>query len=299
MQKGTNAIQMMTMKNILAMLLLTTLVGCKDEPEQIPAYLNLQPFTVNAQGGASWQKLTDGWLYVNGEYLGAYTLPATVPVLAEGASDIVLFPGVKENGIAASPNIYPQLLRWDANDVNLKPGEVTNLQPATAYDPDTKFPFGLTRGDFDGGSSIVIENRDEDVVNSFEITTDGAFAGKCILMELDTAHPSMDIATEIVEGIPVTGAPEVWLELHYKCDVPIFLYLIYADSGSEGTTPVYQFNNSENWNKIYINLTEAITASQADQYRLLFRTIIPKDSAGKYTQLTGTIRLDNIRMTHL
>jgi hypothetical protein len=288
------------MKHFLPFILLVAVLGCKDEPEQIPSYLDLQPFSVNAQGDASWHKITEGWLYVNGEYLGAYTLPATVPILAEGKSEVWLYPGVKKNGILATPDIYPELTRWESKNVNLTAAQTTTIQPSTVYELDAKFSFGIGRGDFDGGSNMILEDRDTDQVTTFSITSDGAFAGKCILMELDTAHPVIEFATEKVTGLPITGLPEVWVEMHYQCDMPFYLYLLYAKSGSnEGEQSVFQFNNSENWNKIYLNITEALTNTQGDTYRLFFRAGLPKDSFGKFSQPTGTIRIDNIRLVHL
>lgn len=290
----------MIIRTIFALFFICVWLGCKDQPEQIPAYLHIKPFTVNAQGDASWHKLTEGWLYVNGEYLGAYTLPATVPILAEGPSDVLVFPGVKQNGIAASPNIYPILTRWEGTGIQMTPAETTEIQPTTIYDPSAKFPFGAGRGDFDIGSSIILENRDDDPATTFSLSTDGAFAGKCILIELDTAHPVIEIATESVFNLPITGLPEVWLELHYKCDIPFDLYLLYTQAGGvEGSQGVFSFNPSENWNKIYLNLTQAITATQFNNYRLNFRARLPTDDQGKFTQLTGALRLDNLRITHL
>jgi hypothetical protein len=288
------------MKKQLLLCCLLAIFGCKDEPERIPSYIKIQPFTANAQGDASWHKITEGWLYVNGEYLGSYTLPATVPVLAEGKSEVLVFPGVKKNGILATPDIYPVLTRWESKNVVLTPGEDTEVKPATVYDVATNFPLGIGRGDFDGGSSLLFESRDSDPSTTYSLSTDGAFFGKCLLMEMDTAHPVIEIASEIAEGLPITGSPEVWLELHYNCDMTFYLYLLASSNGSdEQSQAIYQFNPTENWNKIYLNLTEAIIDSQAKNYRLFFRAGLPKDSSGKYTQMTGTIRLDNIRITHL
>jgi hypothetical protein len=281
------------MNKLLLYLVLIVFVACKDAPEQIPAYLSLKPFQVDAPGGAGWQKITDGWLYVNGEYLGAYTLPAMVPVLAEGESEVILFPGVKENGIEATPNIYPYLTKF-TKKYTLSAAQTTVIQATTDYEPNTVFAFGLGRGDFDGGSFISLENRDTDGVINVELTTDGAFAGKSILMQVDTLHPIMDISTEKMEGLPVLGAPQVWLEMQYKTDVPFFLYMLSGpNQDSQG---VFQFNLSENWNKIYFNITGTLVTTQQSEQRLLFRLSLPKDSAGKYTQNTGKVMLDNIRV---
>lgn len=283
------------MYRLLFSLFLLSVVACKDTPEQIPAYLELKPFEVTAPGGVSWQKITDGWLYVDGEFLGAYTLPALVPVLAEGENEVILFPGVKENGIDATPNIYPYLTRF-TKVYDLKGGQTTVVQAVTDYDPDIVYAFGISRGDFDGGSFIALENRDSDGAIDATLTTDQAFSGKCLLMQVDTAHPVMDISTEAMENLPVLGAPEVWLELNYKTDVPFFLYMLSGpQQESQG---VYQFNLSEEWNKIYINLTGTLVTTQNPVQRLFFRLSLPKNADGTYTQTSGTVRLDNIRVVH-
>lgn len=284
------------MKKIIFLFSLAALSACKDSSEQIPAYLSLKPFTVNATGGASWQKITDGWLYVDGVFLGAYTLPDTIPVLADGNSEIILFPGVKENGIAGTPNIYPYMNRYTVTK-NLTGPQITEILPVTDYVDKLVYAFGETRGDFDGGSSISLENRDSDGAVNAELTTDGAFFGKSVKMQVDTTHPIMDVATEAMTGLPALGAPEVWLELNYKCDMPFFLYLL--SGSSEKAVFVYLFNPSESWNKTYLNLTSNIVETQQSEQRLYFRLGLPRDSNGKFTINNGTVMLDNIRVVHL
>jgi len=283
------------MQKLLLLLVFMAFMACKDNPEQIPAYLNIKPFEVTAPGGAAWQKITDGWLYVDGVYLGAYTLPAKVPVLAEGENEIIIFPGIKENGIEATPNIYPYLSKF-TQKYALAGGQTTDIQPITDYDPKIVYAFGIGRGDFDGGSFIGLENRDDDGALNFELTNVGALAGKCLLMQIDSMHPLMDIATEAMEDLPILGTPQVWLEMEYKTDVPFFLYMLSGTG--EDVIPVFQFNNSAEWNKIYINLTGTLVSKQESLQRLYFRLSLPKDSAGNYTQNSGTVRLDNIRVVH-
>lgn len=275
--------------------LLLGAAGC-DDPEPIPAYLHIEPFIVDEKGGADWQKITDGWLYVNNEFLGAYTLPATVPVLAEGESEIIVFAGVKENGITYTPNLYQFMTRYEIT-VNLTPPEATTIQPTTEYDPDAVIPWG-ERGDFDGSSDLQLINRDGDDSTGYVLTTDSAFAGRSVLMEVNTAHTLIDIATEKVP-LPTTAEQEVWLELHYNTDMPFSLNLLSSTGGSsEFIQAVYLFNKTEGWNKIYINLTEFLVASLQEEHRLDFRASLPKDEKGQYTQTTGKVMLDNIRLIH-
>jgi len=114
----------------------------------------------------------------------------------------------------------------------------------------------------------------------------------------DTAHTLMEIATEAVP-LPGTFEREVWLELHYRNDIPFTLWLLgSSNGGSEILQPIYQFSENENWNKIYFNLTEFIIKLNENDYSLLFRANLPRDNNGNYTQDSGTVRIDNIRLVH-
>ncbi len=287
------------MQKLLFLLAITSALGvvsCKDDPEQIPAYVHVDPFTVDAPGGAAWQKITEGWVYVNGEYLGAYTLPADVPVLAEGTADVLVFPGVKENGINSTPNIYPMLTRFEKS-VTLVAGEKTQVQPATVYDPDAVFAWSSTQSNLDQGS-IVFENRDNDNTTGFVLTTDGAYSQRSLQLSVDTVHQRMEIATEAVV-LPNAGGYQTWLELHYNANVRFSVWLLgKSGSAPEVNLPVFQFNASQGWNKTYLNLTSFLEQNPEENYRLFFQVLLPVDATGKTTQSTGKVLLDNIRLIH-
>jgi hypothetical protein len=286
-------------KLLLTLTAAAALLGGCDEPEAIPAYIRIEPFVVNAEGGAGWQKITDGWLYVNGELLGAYTLPAEVPVLAEGSSAVQIFPGVKVNGVTSTPGVYPFFRRYAA-ELDLKPAEMVTVTPTLTYSPDAKYPWTLDEGSFDSGASVVFENRDGDTGNTFEVTTEGSFAGKSLRMRIDTAHAILEIASEAV-ALPNTGDRQIWLEMHYRCDVEFSFFLLgQTGSQSETNIAIYQFDPTDDngWNKIYFSLTDYVTTLREEKYRLYFRTSLPRNSSGAYSQNTGTVQLDNIRMIH-
>ncbi len=284
-------------RHLLGLASLLLLAACKDQPEQIPAYLKIEPFTVNAVGGADWQKISNVWVYVGDQFLGGYPLPATVPVLASGDAQVTLFPGVRENGIKQTPALYPFLERYEAK-VNLTETQTTTIQPSTRYVDNAVFPWSVDRGTFNS-SSIVLENRDADSATAFVLTTDGAFDGRSVRMDVDQDHPLIQIATEQVEGLPTTGDRQVWLELHYRNDIPFELWLL-GTQGSSGETgqPVFQFLPTENWNKIYINLTEFVVALQQEKYRLYFSVNLPINANGTYARTNGTVLFDNLRLIH-
>jgi len=274
------------------------LSACTDEEERIPAYIRIEPFTVNAVGGTEWHKITEAWVYVEDKFLGGYTLPAIVPVLEEGEGDIEVFPGVKENGLLQTPGLYPFLARHSSK-VALVPGQTTTLQPATNYLPEAVFTWTVDRTTFNN-TTIVLEDRDGDPATTFEFVTDGAFEGRSVKLAVDTAHTVNEIVTEVVPNLPNTGDRPVWLEMHYRNDLPFELWVLGTNgSGSnELAQPIYQFSPSANWNKIYINLTEFLVAMQQSNHRLFYRVLLQKNVSGQYDQLEGEVFLDNLRLIH-
>jgi hypothetical protein len=270
--------------------------ACTDKPEPVPVYVKLQPFAIQDPQGPNMHQVTEGWLYVNGDFLGVYPLPGEAPVLADGPTEIFVFPGIKENGVSTTPNIYDFFTRYETN-INLTSGVDVTIQPSTQYKSQAIFAWPVDKTTFDGATPLVIENKDEDEGSGFELTTSGAFSGRSIKMQVDSAHPKMDIVTEAVT-LPTTGGQQVWLEMHYKNDQTFLLSMLGGSGANEYRAPVGPVAVNNDWKKIYINLTEYVVEVGTDKQRLLFQVSLPRDNTGKYTQKTGTIYLDNIRLIH-
>jgi hypothetical protein len=289
---------MNTLKNIFlpAALAVLFIAGC-DKPETVPSYLKIEPFVVNAQGGAAWQKITEGWVYVDGNLLGGFTLPATIPVLEDGEKKVEVFPGVKFNGQDDSPGAYLFMQRH-TQMVNFTPTKTAVVSPSTAYDPSSYFVWAEQETTFDGTSSIQLENRDGDEGSTFLVNTDGGFEGKGIVMKVDTAHTLIEIATEGAQ-LDNSGGKNIWLELHYRTDIP-FSFQLIGDNNDifEEAVAIYLFNPTENngWNKIYFDLRDYVVNLKKINYKLYFRVPLPRDVNGQYTTTSGTVNIDNIRL---
>lgn len=290
------------MKNyiLLAFLGLLCCTAC-DKAEQIPAYIRIEPFVINEQDGAALHDLREAWIYVGNEFLGAYTLPGEVPVLGEGSLEIEIFPGVTENGILNTPGLY---LPFDSyiTSVDLTPGKTTTVTPRTSYRNTTTVPFGGEE-DFEGGNIIPFVNFDFDTSNFLKIIDDGPF-GSFMRLDVDEAKPINSVAMdEFMENIPKSGGQEVWLELHHKNDVPMRLTLLSSNAQNPGDVlpqTVFTFNPSAEWNKIYLNLTQFVTAAplEDDLYGLALTAFLPVDANGEYVFTAGTVSIDNLKVIH-
>ena len=88
------------MKKITYLLILLVLSSCqKEDTGGIPTYLKIDNITLDE--GNTTSNITDAWVYVNGQLQGVYELPAKFPVLEQGNTDIKVYAGIKNNGIAA------------------------------------------------------------------------------------------------------------------------------------------------------------------------------------------------------
>jgi hypothetical protein len=272
--------------------------NCKDKTEQIPAYLKLEGFEIDAPGGANWHKVNLLWLYVGTEFLGAYSPGSEVPILADGLQTLTIFPGINMNGQVITPEIYPFFKKFE-KEVTLTAGQTTVVNPKTCYDAAAIIPWGV-QSEFDV-TTLGFENLDEDNEMNLVFSNDSAFFGRSAVMQVDTAHTRMDVATEWVLGIPTSGGQQVWLEMNYQCDAPLELFLRGRGNPLQGQTfqAIYQFNTTLNWNKIYFNLTPYITQSTQTEYSITFRLNVPVDPATlKYTALKAVARFDNLKIVH-
>jgi hypothetical protein len=271
--------------------------NCKDKPEQIPAYLKLEGFEIDAPGGADWHKVNLLWLYVGTEFLGAYSPGSEVPILADGLQTLTIFPGINMNGQVITPEIYPFFKKYE-KEVTLTAGQTTVVKPTTSYEPSAIIPWG-PQSEFDL-NTLAFENLDDDSMLNLVFEHDSAFFGRSAVMRVDTSHSRMDVATEWVANIPTDGGHQVWLEMNYQCDAPLELYL-----RGRGITPqqtvqaIYQFNPTLNWNKIYFNLTPFVIQTTQTEYSIAFRLYVPLDQTTlKYTALKAVARFDNLKIVH-
>jgi len=242
--------------------------------QTIPAYLKVDSVYLTTdyylQGTAS-QKITDVWVYVDDEFLGAYELPAKLPVLKSGKHSVKIWPGIKKNGISAtrvSYEFYTPIVR----DITLRIDTTTSMGVIkTTYQTTAQFVW---KEDFEDvaltldttkGSSAYIQRTPSGSSQTFE----GVHSG---LVVLDSLHDYFECQTHLEYNIPY--AP-VYLEMNFNTSnafvVGVFTY---------GTTVLYQTPiitlNPTNgqWKKIYIDLTTTLNAySGMTTYRVYLRAL--------------------------
>jgi hypothetical protein len=249
--------------------------------EEIPSYIAIDTIRLNAntalQGSAS-SKITDAWIYVDDQLVGAFELPCKIPVLAAGEHKISVGAGVMVNGLTALRAPYPFYRFYSENSINLNEGEVREIEPVVTYFDSLQFAFMANFDDLSGSKLEAAGASDTTIalVSNPELVFEGAGSMLAALY-----RDSGFIEFQMVEPVelPKQGTT-VYLELNYKT-THILNVGLKANFTSSGTVsaPLVSLNPSTEWNKIYINLTRQVSQQiNAANYRVYFYAPKPAGS---------------------
>lgn len=260
-----------------------------EEPQ--PVYLHIDKFILTTDyvtQGSTSHALTDAWVYIDQQLIGAYEVPATVPVLIEeGTHEISIHGGVQVDGLA---NLHDQYDYIDFFDTTLSftKGKITQVQPRVKYIDGAKFEY---IEDFDDGG--IDYTRDPNCDTVFATTNSNAFEGPySAVAHLDTARPTL-IATSKL-SYPLSKSKVNMFELNYKSDNTFNIGLSRVKfNGTEEKVIYITLKPSVTWNKIYINLSSIVSSStDAVGFKLLFTAKLDEG------RTNSTIMMDNLKLLH-
>jgi len=239
----------------------------------IPSYIHIDQIDVytNTSQGSSSSNMTDAWVYIDGADLGAYPLPATIPILAEGEHTVKIAAGIKLNGVAGTRVPYP-LTESVEMKMNLIKDSIQTIRPQVKYFSTSHFGF---IEDFED-----INSKFETTVNSTavwrnsHVSTDppsyvfeGTQSGLGILT--DTNNRLQIITKQMFENLPKKGVP-VFIELDFKCNTTIVISIMSYNNGIGQSKDLVFLSPTEEWKKIYINLTTTLSYDvNTNQYKFL------------------------------
>jgi len=261
--------------------------------EEIPSYIHIAKINLStnyATEGTNSHKITDAWVFIDDELLGAYELPVTFPVLKEGKHILKIRAGIKVNGIAATRDKYP-FYDFYIDTINLVKGNIIEVNPVVKY-----FLQGITfawKEDFEIGNSLTKTSNSDTIIQLIDADTSIGYLGnKSAAIYLDNTHAFFETTSSGQFELP--KGPPVYLEINYKCNNE-FVVGIFKNTLSQSIQlqPSLYINSSNDWNKIYVNLTNDVKAqTDAVSYEVYFGVI--KDESEPYPE----IYLDNIKLLH-
>lgn len=279
---------------VLFLPVLFLMTSCKDENLKpgLPAYVHIEPFDFEAyypNEGTDRQLIKDVWVFADGATIGVFELPANIPILKEGAGELRLEAGIELNGIATTRINNPFFEPVIIDDFIFIPDSTVSISPSTTYRETNEFvwleDFEYSSISLDtsnlGGSAAIIRVQGSDVY-------EGSYSGK---ITLDSLHQVFEAATFESYLLPTNGRP-VLLEMNYKNDYFFSVGIIEESTSQVIKTEVIVLYAKDDWNKIYINLTDQVRASSASSFKILIRTYITD------TTTEANIFLDNFKLMY-
>jgi hypothetical protein len=287
---------------LIAIMSLAAITSCEkfEGSQTIPSYIHIDSIWLvnnsSIEEGSLTSNIDDAWVYVNDQLIGAFELPATVPILVEGNHKLSVYGGVKYNGMSGTRGPYPF---WEAKivaDYDFMIDSVRKFNPATKYYTTTVFTW--------------MEDY-EDITSSLQPTINSDTSVQLIYHE--PSHPQLGSATGVVylqgsattfEGatnveaptgitLPRSGSP-VFLELDYNTNTHLVIGLLINEPAQTLQHPVVVLNPTDGvWKKIYVNFTPTISKNNsAIDFDVFFRADKPDDLE------LSVLKFDNIKLVH-
>ena len=260
--------------------------------EGIPSYIHINSIQLqindSIKEGSSSHKITDAWIFIDDELLGAYELPVTFPVLKEGKHILKIKAGIKVNGIANTRDQYP-FYDFFTENINLIKGSTIEVSPVIEYYNTTVFKW---IEDFDSvGISLEPESNSDttiNIINASSLVFEGTGSGE---LTMNSNMVIAEVFTSTDYQLPNNKTP-VYLEFNYKNNFT-FVVGIYSNLPSQSIQKrILWINTSDEWNKIYIDLTTDVSAeTTALDYKIFF-------GVNNINNASPKIYLDNIKLVH-
>jgi hypothetical protein len=270
------------------------IVACREENLKpgVPAFVKVNQYSFQsnyATQGTDRQKITDVWAFLDGQTLGVFALPATIPVLKEGIGELRLEAGIELNGITATRINNPFFEPFVLSDFAFYPDSVVECSPATTYRETTVFEW---LEDFENPSVSLDTANLGGTAGIQRMTGEVAYEQNYSgLIYLDSTHTKFEAATFNSFSVQPLGRSFI-LELNYQNDHFFSVGIVEETTSQVLKSDIIFLYPSEEWNKVYINFTDELRNSQATTFKILFRSYLNEDESN------ATIYLDNIKLMY-
>lgn len=285
--------------------LLLFLHGCDvfDKEEDIPGFVFVASAELETDPlveGENTHAITDVHVFYDGDFAGAYELPAHIPIYGPGERRLVIAPGIKNNGMGSNRVIYPFYDNTDI-DVEIIP------EVSVPITPDSVVVFKYFKGTSEGSpmhflidafelpGNVWIPQSDDSVgvINTTqpEYVRSGSGGG---LVELNESRKKLLVYSSTdtwpLEDMP-RGVP-VYLEIDFKGDVAMEIGLRVIGQINRSVF-VVGLNPTQDWTKVYVDLTDEINAPRdATNFQILLKAEKPDGMS------EAVIAMDNIKLIY-
>jgi len=268
-------------------------ISCEwiDKEVEVPSYIYIPQYSFEAMptDGSSSHNITDAWVFVNGQKIGAFELPATIPILASGECDIIIFPGIKLNGTGATRAVYTFYTRYEAKHTLYKDSVIT-IQPTATYVDNLMFDF---IEDFESVGIVFDKTPRSDTIlmktdNPLHVF-EGLYSGHIVI---EGNRDFAEFKSISSYNLPKYGGFS-FVEIDCKSTCPFYIGIYANDITFATQHPIVVITPSDNWKKIYVNLTPTVSRLQNSLDFDIFIAAQLEEGVQK-----GEIWIDNVKLVY-
>jgi hypothetical protein len=283
------------MKQSLLFILVLLFYNCSltDNESYNPAWLVLENpklITDESKQGAATFDLKDAWVYIDGQLLGVFRLPARVPVITDGGStEIRIAMGIKENGDNDSSFEYPFFNPINSK-INLEAGKDFKIPLNVTYTNNAV--FDVIEG-FEGLNHSFTYDADANVFTKFSFTSiDKASGLKSGIITLDKENNQVELGTGAFYDNSFNKKGAVFFEFDYKIDEDVLIGYEVEDKSNIITEYKVILLKSDKWKHAYINLSKEISNVNVLKYRPMIQATY------KGSNTISNLYFDNLKLVH-
>jgi len=239
-------------QRIILFILVLLIFSCSKENNNIPSYVKIDNINLlsSPNFGENTENITDVWFYVDDNLQGVYEIPVQFPILNDGIQNIRIKAGVKANGIASTRIQYPFYNSY-IDTIELNQNQSISISPEFTYNDS----YQAIIEDFESAGTIIDSTLNSEI--DFLIISDNQ--NHYALAKIDTPNINFEASTQNLT-LPQQGAP-VYLEIDYKCSTEFLVGMYVNYSQNVEKKELIWVTSKQDWNKIYINLTSAVSES--------------------------------------
>jgi len=263
-KKPSNFLKSLTVIASIATILLLNGCNTLDREEQTPVYFFIDTFSLTTKSdnsqGSNAHDIKDAWVYVDGQLIGAFEVPVTIPVLAMDTARITILAGIKKNGRSDDREIYP-FYKAAQDTMVLVPGRIDSFFPKIRYHDSTEFKW---IEDFED-RTISFEPSGVDIEeDSMRLTYDPSEVYRHSnlnqvsgYIEFDSINQRFENSTISKFAVPRNSS--TYLEMNYNLETEAQIgFYAYDQVGIliDRVNVLYLFKTDGEWKKSYISLNE-------------------------------------------
>ncbi len=279
--------------------------SCKNREAKIPAYITINEYGLetnySSQGTAS-SKITTVWVEANNADLGAFELPVTFPIIANGSTELKIYPGINLNGVTSLRNQY-EFFKPFEKTMDIYPGDEITLTSSgnnkliTKYQTTTQI---VKLEDFEGAginfekttksdTTLDVTSEPNEIFPTTGLNETNTKSGKVVIPKGNSLVEFESLQSFV---LPQFGA-NVYLEVNYKCEVSVTFGVFANEPGRRIQAPVVTVVPTDEWKKIYINLVTEVSAyPSANNFDIFFGAVNSDVNTEK------TFYVDNLKLVY-